>query len=205
MKLLLLGANGRAGREILSQGLAAGNSITALVRTKNRLSDVSHPRLQVCAGDVCDSRFLEPIIAGHDAVISVLGPRLPTKLACEIYSKSARSIVAAMLKTDVSRLLVTSTALLFPSSKLSDQFLRWVAKQNIVHAGLMEKHIISSSLEWTIVRCGFLTNSNDMNLRSANNLFPEGGGSISRAALAKFFINEASDPNCLGQVVGLSN
>ena len=203
MRIILLGANGRTGREILSQALSAGDAVTAVVRAEDRLSDVSHAGVEVRVGNACDSNFLEAILPGHDVVISTLGPRTPTKAACTIYTESATAIVEAMPKSDVSRLLVTSTALLFPSSKLSDRILRWVAKNNYQQAGLMEERIRSSSLEWTIVRTGFLTNGSTTDYRVANGVLPEGGGSIARAALAQFFLTEAKQSSHLRQVVGL--
>jgi uncharacterized protein YbjT (DUF2867 family) len=66
MKIILLGANGRTGREILSRALDAGDSVTALIRTEDRLADVTHPRLKVHVGSVCDSNVLKAIIPGID-------------------------------------------------------------------------------------------------------------------------------------------
>jgi putative NADH-flavin reductase len=203
MKIALLGANGRTGRGILTQALSAGDTVTALVRAEDRLSDVKHARLQVRVGSACDSEFLAAILPGHDVVISTLGPRKPTKSACTIYPESAAALVETMEKSDVRRLLVSSTALLFPDSTFSDSLLRWVARNNPQQAGLMEERIRSSSLEWTIARTGFLTNGSSTDYRAANGAFPEEGGSISRAAVARFFLTEAKQSSHLRQIVGL--
>ena len=203
MKIVLLGANGRTGREILSQALITGDTVTAVVRAVDRLSDVSHARLEVRVGSACDSNFLESILPDHDVVISSLGPRKPTKADCTIFSESAAAIVEAMLKSNVSRLLVSSTALLFPSSKFSDRIFRWSAKNNYQQAGQMEECIRSSSLEWTIVRTGFMTNRSTTDYQVAERALPEGGGSISRAAFAQCFLTEAKQFSHLRQIVGL--
>jgi uncharacterized protein YbjT (DUF2867 family) len=42
MNIILLGANGRTGRKVLSRALNAGDSVTALVRAEDRLADVTH-------------------------------------------------------------------------------------------------------------------------------------------------------------------
>lgn len=203
MKIILLGANGRTGREILSRALAAGDSVTALVRTEDKLADVTHPQLKVHVGNVCDLDTLKQILPGHDVVISTLGPRTPTKAACTIYSKSATAIVGAMQACGVNRLLVTSTALLFPSDTLRDRILRFIARHNVDHANQMEATIRTSHLDWTIARVGFLNNKGAVDCQLAEGAFPSSGGSISRAAVAHFLLTEAKQSHYPHKVVGL--
>lgn len=204
MNVVLLGANGRTGREVLGQALSAGDRVTALVRVADNLGDVSHERLEVRVGDACNPGVLEAILPGHDVLISTLGPRLPTKAATAVYSDSAASIVDAMQGSGVNRLLVTSSALLFPSDRLLDRALRRLTPNVVREAGRMEERIRSSSLDWTIARMGFLTNDPATGYRHATGASPEGGGSISRAAVARFLLAEAREAAHVGQVVGLS-
>ena len=203
MNILLLGANGRTGREVLERALSAGDTVTALVRTEGKLDDLSHERLDIQVGDVCDPTVLEALLPGQDVVISTLGPRRPTKAAAAIYSDSAASMVAAMERTDVDRLLVTSSALLFPSNRLLNRLLRRVTPNIVEEAGRMEERIRSSSLDWTIARMGFLTNDPVTSHRHAVGASPEGGGSISRAAVACFLLGAARQSAHLRQVIGL--
>ncbi|MDE0348467.1 MAG: NAD(P)H-binding protein [Gammaproteobacteria bacterium] len=204
MNIVLLGANGRTGREVLGQALSAGDTVTALVRAEDKLGEVGHERLEVRVGDACDPRVLEAILPGHDVVISTLGPRLPTKAATAVYSASGASIVEAMEGSAVNRLLVTSTALLFPSDKLLDRVLRRLTPNAVREAGRMEERIRSSGLDWTIARMGFLTNDPDTGFRRAAGASPEGGKPISRAAVARFLLGEARESAHVREVVGLS-
>lgn len=201
--ILLLGANGRTGREILSRALRAGDMVTALVRREDRLADVSHSRLDVHVGSPCDPRVLEPLLPGHDAVISVLGPRWPSKAASAIYPESAAALVDAMQHSDVNRLLVTSSALLFPTDSVFDSALRWIVPSIVNGARQMEDHIRASNLDWTIARTGFLNNAGATTYRLGEDALPERAGSISRAAVASFLLDEAEQPRHLRQVVGL--
>ena len=204
MNIVLLGANGRTGREVLVRALSAGDTVTALVRAEDKLADLSHERLQVHVGSPCNPRVLEALLPGHDVVISTLGPRRPTKASAAIYSDSASSIVDAMQGSGVNRLLVTSSALLFPSDRLLDRALRRLVPNLVKEARHMEGRIRSSSLDWTIARAGFLTNDATTHYRHAEGASPEGGGSISRAAVACFLLAEARRSAHLRQVVGLS-
>lgn len=203
MKIVLLGANGRTGRELLNHALSAGDTVTALVRGEDRLADVNHAQLDIQVGNPCDPNVLKSILPGHDAVISTLGPRRPTKAACSIYSESATAIVEAMERSSVHRLLLTSTALLFPSKKFFNRVLHWIAKHNVREAGLMERYICDSNLQWTIARTGFLTNDITTDYRLSVGAFPKDGGSIARSALAHFLLTEAKQSSHLHQVVSL--
>ncbi len=203
MKIILLGANGRTGREILKRALDAGDEITALVRAKDKLADISHPHLHIHIGSACDIKTLRRILPGHDVVISTLGPRTPTKAACRIYSESATAIINAMQGCGVSRLLVISTALLFPSEKVLDRILSFIARHNAHAAELMEKTIRDSGLDWTIARVGFLNSNSSIGFRKTEGKLPKGGNSISRSALAHFLLTEAKQSNHINKIVGL--
>ena len=204
MNIVLLGANGRTGREVLVRALSAGDTVTALVRAEGKLADLGHERLEVHVGSACDPRVLEKLLPGHHVVISTLGPRRPTKASAAIYSESANSIVDAMQASDVNRLLATSSALLFPSDRLRDRALRGLVRNVVKEARRMEDRIRASSLDWTIVRIGFLTDDATTEYRHAKGASPEGGGSVSRAAVACFLLTAARQPTRLRQVVGLS-
>ena len=204
MKIALLGANGRTGREVLTRSLDAGDTVTAIVRAEDKLADVKHPQLNVRAGNVCDSNRLKTLLPGHDVVISTLGPRTPIKADCAIYSESATAIVEAMQHSGVDRILVISTALLFPSNQLSHRVLRWIAKHNARNANTMEESLRGSNLEWTIVRVGFLNNNRSESFQFSVEAFPDKGGSVSRTAVANFLLTEARECNHLHKVVGLS-
>ena len=203
MNILLLGANGGTGREVLGRALGNGDRVTALVRTAGKLDDVTHERLEVHVGDPCDPAVLNTLLPGHDVVVSTLGPRLPTKAATAIYSESAASIVQAMEGSDVRRLLVTSSALLFPGGGVLATVLRRLTPHVVRQAGCMEERIRLSSLDWTIARMGFLTNDSATGYRHAEGASREGGGAISRRAVACFLLAAARQSAHVRQVVGL--
>lgn len=203
MKLFLFGANGRTGREVLRGALDAGDTVTALVRGEDRLADVSHQRLETFVGNPCDPGVLKALLPGHDAVVSVLGPRRPSKAASAIYPESAAAIVEAMHRSEVDRLLVTSSALLFPDAGLLAGLLRRLMPGIVQAARGMENRIRASDLAWTIVRTSLLTNGRETSYRASAGALPEGGGAVSRSAVARFLLAEARQSGHLRQVVGL--
>lgn len=203
MNIVLLGANGRTGRLVIKQALAGGHTVTGLVRSADSLGEFQHDRLMVQVGDVTDPTFLTQVFPGHDAVISTVGPRTPRKAHCRIYSDSAAAIVAAMRATGVKRVLVTSTALLFPPSGVFDRVLRMIAKNNQNAAAVMEATIRDADLDYTFARPGFLSDGDDPGYMVKQGAKQSGGRSVSRLALANFLVTELERPAHMRQIVGL--
>lgn len=58
MKLVVLGATGRTGLEIVKQALGQGHEVTAYVRNPAKLT-LSHPKLRVVQGELDDPARLE--------------------------------------------------------------------------------------------------------------------------------------------------
>ena len=71
--MLVPGASGKTGTEVVRQGPAAGHKVTALVPSPARLT-ASDPRLLVkTAGDARNAADLRRALEGQEAVISTLG------------------------------------------------------------------------------------------------------------------------------------
>ena len=68
MKLVVLGATGGTGLEIVRQAIEHGHSVTAFVRSPERLKPF-RDRITVKQGDLLNSAELERVIKGHDAVV----------------------------------------------------------------------------------------------------------------------------------------
>lgn len=203
MKILLLGASGRTGREVVARALKQGHSVTALVRGEDRFADTQHERLTVKIGPVCDPSVLRPLVPGHDLLISVLGPRWPTKAAAAIYYESAAAIVDAMQHGGVKRILLTSSGLLFPDKSVLTRLLCWLVPNVVDGARRMEAWVIASDLHWTVARTGFLTTKSMTQCRVATGALPEGGGPVARAALAEFLLDEAAQAKYVKEIVGV--
>src|SRR5712691_6623735 len=80
MKLAVLGATGGTGLEIVRQAIEHGHSVTAFVRSPERLNPFQD-RINVKQGDLLNAAELKQAIQGHEAVLSGFGPRLPISKA----------------------------------------------------------------------------------------------------------------------------
>lgn len=106
-KLLILGATGGTGQQLLTQALEAGHQVTAFARTASNVPN-RHDRLQFVAGNVTEGgSVLAGAVRGQDAVISVLGRGTSFK-ADGLIQRSVPPILAAMQTHGVRRLIFTS-------------------------------------------------------------------------------------------------
>lgn len=210
MRLLVIGATGGTGRELVQQALAQGHQITAFVRDPARLQ-IEHANLRVAKGDVLDYATVESAMRGQDAVLSALGHRrffYPNR----IQSEGMRNVLQAMQSREVPR-LICETALGIGSS---------VGRLGLPHTFFImplilgfymwdklrqEELIIASDRDWVIVRPGVLTSG------QARGVYRHGPtvGSyfwpvrIPRADVADFMLKQLKDDSYLGMAPGLSS
>ena len=102
MKILLIGATGGTGQEILPRLLGAGHTVTALVRRPEAIT-TKDEHLVVLPGGVRDPALVDRAVQGQDAVICAFGPRSLGK--DDIQEVLMRNLVAAMTKHGVQRLV----------------------------------------------------------------------------------------------------
>lgn len=106
-RVLIVGATGGTGRQLLRQALERGYAVTVLVRDPSKL-DVSHPQLSVLRGDVLDETAVGEAVRRQDAVVAALGHRRflgPTR----ILSNGTRNLVRAMQAHGVRRFVCETT------------------------------------------------------------------------------------------------
>ena len=106
MKLLIFGATGSVGRQVVKQGLDQGHLITAFARHPEKLG-IQHPNLQLFQGNVLDLGAVEQAMQGQDAVVCTLGAG--KKLTGTVRSEGTRQIIQAMEEIGVRRLICLST------------------------------------------------------------------------------------------------
>ena len=200
MRLFVLGATGGTGLQLIDQALARGHAVTAFVRSPAKLE--AREGLSVRQGDPRDTASLAAALPGHDAVLSALGPPGPRRST--ILPDSARSTVSAMQSAGIRRLLIVSAAILFEDLGLLAALLRRTLLRNVaMGSGEMEQVVTASNLDWTIVRPPRLTNAPPTGrYQVADNRFPPGKQTLSRADVAHFLLDELTRGAHLRRIVG---
>jgi len=208
MKLLVLGATGGVGLEIIRQATNRAHSVTAFVRSPERLKPFNG-RLTIRQGNLLDSAELAHAIRGHDAVLSGFGPRLPlAKSDANLLRNFAAALTVAAQQTSVTRIVVVSTAFLFKDSVLPPAHLigRLFFPSVVADASAMERIFMHSDLDWTIVRPPQLTDDPCTGrYRVREGHLPRFGFKISRADVADCIIKTAEKRAAVQTILGASN
>lgn len=208
MRLMILGATGATGLQIVRQTIEQGHAVTAFVRAPERLQ-LYAGQLAIRQGDLLSHAELEAVLPGHDAILSAFGPRLPlSRSDDDLLRRFARVLTAAMARTGVRRLVLLSTAFLFRNSIVPPVYLlgRLLFPSVLADASGMEAVIAGSGLEWTLVRPPRLTDkpfTGKYRVRYGH--LPAFGFTISRADVADAMIRAVADRGSVGKVVGVCN
>jgi putative NADH-flavin reductase len=204
MRLFVIGANGRTGREILDLALERGHEVTAFVRSPETLQNV--PGVRVLRGDPRQTDSIAAVLPGHDAVLSAIGPHPSDALLgpSTLVADCARAAVDAMTASGVRRLAIVSAAVLFPEKGLSFAFFRWLLRHHARDLRAMEHIVRTSSLEWTIVRPPRLTQSPDSSFVALRDGLPTGSRVMSFRSVAAFMLDAVERRLHVDEVVGLA-
>lgn len=107
MNVLLLGATGFSGKEVLKELLRRKYTVTAITRKAQSLQAVQqqHPNLKILEGNVLDADFIQSALQGQDAVIDCLGIGKNTGKPNSLVSDAVKILVKAMENSSTKRLI----------------------------------------------------------------------------------------------------
>lgn len=207
-RVLIVGATGGTGRQLVTQALDRGYEVTALARDQSALQ-MDHPRLRVIRGDVLDYSSVAAAVQGQDAVVSALGHKRyfgPSR----ILSDGTRNLVRAMEACGVPRLICeTSLGIGSSTGRMGIYYTFFVIPVILPFyfwdKTRQEQIIAQSKIEWVIVRPGVLTSAES---KESYRHGPQIGNflwtvRIPRANVAEFMLNQLTDDAYLGAAVGV--
>ena len=204
MKIIVFGATGGTGKEIVKQALEAGHTVTAFVRDPAKVA-IQHPKLEVVKGDVTDAFAVEKAVDGQDAVISALGPSRPPVPG--MMESAAQNIAGAMKKTGIRRLVSTTGAGVRDAQDrpgLADHIMKMlltllagdVLRDSAANVAVLR----ATDLDWTIVRYPRLTDGPFTGKYRVGYLGQNAGIQLSRADGAHFVLQELADGKYIRQM-----
>lgn len=214
MRILLLGATGRTGRHVLEEALARGHEVNALVRGADRLGPT---RARVFDGSPYEPGQIERAIDGCEAAVSALNvsrnsdnPLSRLRAPKDLMSRSIGHAIAAMRRSGLRRIAVVSSLGVGDSKPRMPAVIRGImALTNIRHAmrdhERQEQLLMSSDLDWTIVRPALLHDGEPGELRIALTLDEPLGGKTSRRAVASLLVQVVEEGRYIGQALSITD
>ena len=205
MKLLIIGATGGLGRDLVRRAPERGHEATALTRDASRVLGRDEG-LRVVEGDALDPESVHSAVQGQDAVVSALGtpnPRRPSTLL----TKGTKNVVKAMERNGVKRLVCVTILDTGDSGRRHGSLfyrlfvLGFFVRPMLEDKERQEEAIRRSGLDWTIVRPPRYTDEPE---GGDYRMIADGGGrlgKIGRADLANFMLDQLDDYSYIRKAV----
>lgn len=211
MQILILGATGRTGKQLLDLALLKGYAVNVLVRDKNKLKSTS-AQLNVFEGIPTDPLMLGKAMYGCQAVLSTLNvsrssdfPWAKLRTPTDFLSATMKNIISLAGKTGIKRIIVVSAWGVNETRKEIPGWFRWMIDHSNIRYpyldhGIQEELLKATTLDWTILRPSGLNNSKkEKKVKVSFNANPKPGLMISRLMVAKFMLDTLQNHSYIRQ------
>lgn len=217
-KVLILGGSGYVGRMVLTEALARGYEVTALLRSPDVVTDA---KVRKVKGDALDPQAVREAVKGQDAVIHAIGlstsggkrgGNLKRGEKTTVFSETAKVLVDAMKADGVKRLIVMSNVGVGDSAAA----VPFVAKKIIFPLFLpfllaifedkekMEPIVANSGLDWTLARFNGITGDKPKGTRKVA-MDGKVAMTITVPDAAKFLVDQVEDEAFIKKAPSISN
>lgn len=206
--ITIFGANGATGRLTVRQALAAGHEVVAVTRPPEQFP-IRDARLTVFGADAADEAATARAIEGADAVLSSIGVPF-ARAPITVYSTSATTILAGMVRHGVKRLAVVSSTAVDPHPHAEGGFLlnrvmqpmitKTIGKSTYADMRAMERIVADSGVDWTIIRSAGLFDADQVSAYEVAD-GPLEGVFTSRADLADLLVRQVREDRFVGRTV----
>lgn len=168
--ILLLGATGRTGQEVLGMALTRGFNVHVLVRNPDKLRYNSQ-NLKVFQGDARDPKDVSAAMTGVGYIVSCLNisrksdyPWSALRTPPDFLSETMKNILQVAKAQGIKRLIFTSAWGVAESRPFIPSWFAWLIDNSNISAAYLEHErqealVKASDMDWTIVRPVGLINS----------------------------------------------
>lgn len=212
MLVTVFGGTGQIGLLVVRRLLAAGHRVTVLVRSPDKMTIVD-PDLAVVVAELSDTAAVERVVAGADAVISTLGPPIDPLLRGNALTEASRTIVAAMDRAGVRRLVALATV------SVPDPRDRPTLLDRLIPVGIgllipnalreiqgIAEVVSTSGLDWTLARITAPIDNPPTGTLRAGFLGRDAVGTpMTRSDIAAFLVDQLTDTRYVGAAPAISN
>ncbi|MGE7793922.1 NAD(P)-dependent oxidoreductase [Lysinibacillus fusiformis] len=205
MKILVLGATGRVGRQIVEFALKDQHEVTTFVRDSHKLQ-LDNKNLHMFQGNVLNKKDLEQAMVNVDVVVSALNTD-----GNDTLSSSISLILEVMEQHTIKRIITIGTAGIL-QSRVSPTILRYQStesKRKSTFAAKEHQYVFEqlhdSNVDWTIVCPTYLPDGSFTGVyRVERNFLPEEGSEISVADTASFAYQQIFSKEFVKTRVGIA-
>ncbi|PFK39138.1 NADH-flavin reductase [Bacillus cereus] len=206
-KIAIIGANGKAGKYLVTQALKEGYFVRILIRNPKKFK-LSHKHLEFVQGDARDISAIRQLLQGCNAVINAVGQ---PKKESYIFSTVTNHILEVMEEYRIKRYILISggsmdvqgdvkSILNKIGAMLFRLFLSDMMKDKYKELQLVR----DSDVNWTIVRLPFVIDGEGIG-KIKESLRDLPGITIQNGDIALFVIKQIQDEMHIGKCPFISN
>ncbi|CAF0769974.1 unnamed protein product [Didymodactylos carnosus] len=215
LNLIILGATGGTGLQLVEQALKRNYNVTAPVRNPQKLQHINHPNLKVVQCDLMNPLDLASKMENHHVVLSALGQPGLQISAMTFYEDSMKSIITAMRNSEIKRLIcITAFYTKYEPSVYPLKFkliIRPMIGRHLDSMFIMEEYLQKEcqDIDYTIVRPPRLLDDpiieKAVKVREDDYFFPDysTASQIPRANVARFMLDTLKDGQYLKKAVAI--
>lgn len=198
MRVLIFGATGRTGRQLVPQAVRQGIGVHAAGRDGARLAELGNA-VEASSVEVADPDAVEALIrsVSPDAIVSLVGGSLGSDFIDEVGNIA---ISTAARRAGVRRVVQVSSLGCGDSRRYASEKLVAAIGEVLQAKTRAEDHLRGLDLDWTIIRPGGLT---DGEATGGGALYddPRVHGRIARADLAALILTVLARPDTAHKVL----
>lgn len=203
MRIIVFGATGATGRQVVEAALAEGYEVVAFVRDPAKVQR-SDPRLRVVQGDLTDAQAVITALDGVDGVISAAGHVAGTPP--DLLAGLVDALVEGLDGRSVRVVSLLGAGIDWPGDPPPSLGRRFMTGAMRLFAGAMLRdaqvhgdRLRASGLPFVIARPPRLTDGPATGRVTAAPYLPMGfSKTVSRADLARFLVDQLRDDRFLG-------
>ena len=204
MNVVISGASGKTGFRIAEESLKSRHQVRLITRETSVIPE-SLSKCEKTSFSFSDTKTLDNALRGNDALFIATGARPSIDLTgpARIDACGVRAQIESCNRVGINRVILVSSLcvgkFLHPLN-LFGLILLWKK--------IGEDSLINSSIKWTIVRPGGLTEKED-NLNSEGIVYSKEGiqeeGSIPRRLVARCCVEALSTPSSEGKIIEITS
>jgi len=208
MKLIVFGATGSIGIQLITQALQQGHLVTAFTRNPEKLSSYHQTKLTIIKGDIFNSADVEKAVQQQDCVLCAIGDGNKGT----VRAAGTKNIISAMKKAGISRLVCQTTLGLGESNGNLNFLWKYIMfglllKKAFRDHEIQEKYLLESGLDYTIVRpSAFMDGNITRNYKTGfDGRYKKLNLKITRADVADFMMQQIQSRDYIKRAVSISN
>ncbi|MEI7736450.1 MAG: NAD(P)H-binding protein [Ferruginibacter sp.] len=209
MKVIVFGATGMVGKQLVKQALFNGYSVKAFGRNVFTEFDTEEKGLELIKGALFDEKEVLDAIKGCDAVLSALGGSMDG--SDKTRTLGMKNIIAQMKKAGVKRIVAVGGFGVLNADEISllidqDNYPKEYLAVGMEHKQAYE-YLNESGLDWTFVCCPDIINHEATGSFVTNASYPPQPNNfkIYSGDLALFMLGEIKKNEYIKERVGISN